>query len=511
MPRVRPSRPAWLRADRPLCSVCPNTCSDSSAGATTREVARARARVDPGLTRCGLGVVEGGPAAAAMVAVGVVRTPHDRDAGERLLALADRDRRVAGPARARRRRHRAGLRRRQRRRGHGHRAGVRRRDARRRAAAACRVALHTPTEVKAAVTGSGRADKAQVTAMVTRLLGLDVAPKPGRRRRRPGPGHLPRLARWRRRPGCSAAVAAQSAQAGRADDRLGPRDRPRGRPRLGRRRGRRRRHARAHDARARPPACAAGTRPRLATTLVVREDSLTLYGFADDDERDMFETVQTVSGVGPAARPGDARGARARRRCAWRVSTGDLVALTKVPGIGKKGAERIVLELRDKIGVPSGAPAARRGRRGRRPRRGAGRSARRWSAWAGRPSRPRTPSSRVAPDGRPTAADVSGAAAGRPAGAGPVSADGSTAATSRRVCDDGSLDATARVVDAGGDDDERQVEAALRPKRLERVPRPDPGARPAAAWCSRRPSAAARRPTTCCCPGRPGWARPPWR
>ena len=61
------------------------------------------------------------------------------------------------------------------------------------------VALHTPSEVKAAVSGSGRADKAQVGAMVTRILRLDAAPEAGRRRRRPRPGHHPHLAR--RRPG----------------------------------------------------------------------------------------------------------------------------------------------------------------------------------------------------------------------------------------------------------------------------------------------------------------------
>ncbi|WP_295694859.1 Holliday junction branch migration protein RuvA [Lapillicoccus sp.] len=91
----------------------------------------------------------------------------------------------------------------------------------------------------------------------------------------------------------------------------------------------------------------------LATLLVVREDSLTLYGFADDDEKSVFETVLTVSGVGPrlalamlAVHTPDAVRAA--------VGGGDLVALTKVPGIGRKGAERIILELRDKIGVPSG-------------------------------------------------------------------------------------------------------------------------------------------------------------
>ena len=95
-----------------------------------------------------------------------------------------------------------------------------------------------------------------------------------------------------------------------------------------------------------------GSTAALSTTLVVREESLTLYGFADDQEKTVFETVQTVSGVGPrlalamlAVHSPD--GVRLA------VSSGDLAALTKVPGIGKKGAERIVLELRDTIGVPS--------------------------------------------------------------------------------------------------------------------------------------------------------------
>ena len=97
-----------------------------------------------------------------------------------------------------------------------------------------------------------------------------------------------------------------------------------------------------------------GGKALLATTLVVREESLTLYGFADEDERTVFNLVQTVSGVGPRLAlamlaihtPDGLRQA---------VGGGDLAALTKVPGIGKKGAERIVLELRDKIGMPSGA------------------------------------------------------------------------------------------------------------------------------------------------------------
>jgi holliday junction DNA helicase RuvA len=92
-----------------------------------------------------------------------------------------------------------------------------------------------------------------------------------------------------------------------------------------------------------------GEPARLATSLVVREDSLTLYGFADDDEKHLFELLQTASGVGPrlaqavlAVHQPDA----VRRA----VSSGDIAALTRVPGIGKKGAERLVLELRDRIG-----------------------------------------------------------------------------------------------------------------------------------------------------------------
>ena len=93
----------------------------------------------------------------------------------------------------------------------------------------------------------------------------------------------------------------------------------------------------------------AGVEARLATSMVVREDSLTLYGFAEDDEKHLFELLQTASGVGPRLaqavlavhQPDTVRRA---------ISGGDLAALTRVPGIGKKGAERLVLELRDRIG-----------------------------------------------------------------------------------------------------------------------------------------------------------------
>ncbi len=133
--------------------------------------------VDPGLTRCGLGVVDGRPGRAAMVAVGVVRTPRDADPGQRLLYLEaeigawlDRfapevvavervfaDVNVASVMTT------------------AHATAVAMLGAARRGIP---VVFHTPTEVKAAVTGSGRADKAQVAAMVTRILGLDAPPKP---------------------------------------------------------------------------------------------------------------------------------------------------------------------------------------------------------------------------------------------------------------------------------------------------------------------------------------------
>jgi Holliday junction DNA helicase RuvA len=105
-----------------------------------------------------------------------------------------------------------------------------------------------------------------------------------------------------------------------------------------------------------------GQQTQLSTSMVVREDSLTIFGFATPDERDMFELVQTASGVGPKV-------AQAMvavldpDRLRQAIGQGDLAALTSVPGIGRKGAERIVLELKDKVGIitttAAGAPAWR--------------------------------------------------------------------------------------------------------------------------------------------------------
>jgi Holliday junction DNA helicase RuvA len=94
-----------------------------------------------------------------------------------------------------------------------------------------------------------------------------------------------------------------------------------------------------------------GEPAQVATSLVVREDSLTLYGFCSDDERNVFELLQTASGVGPrlALAMLAVHAPDALRRA---VATEDLDALTMVPGIGKKGAQRIVLEMKDRLGPP---------------------------------------------------------------------------------------------------------------------------------------------------------------
>jgi Holliday junction DNA helicase RuvA len=99
-----------------------------------------------------------------------------------------------------------------------------------------------------------------------------------------------------------------------------------------------------------------GENARLSTSLVVREDSLTLYGFADDDERQLFELLQTANGVGPRLAQA-VLAIHPPREVRRAVTMGDLKALMQVPGIGRKGAERLVLELRDRLGAPTGDTA----------------------------------------------------------------------------------------------------------------------------------------------------------
>ena len=91
-----------------------------------------------------------------------------------------------------------------------------------------------------------------------------------------------------------------------------------------------------------------GSEARLFTTMIVREDSMTLYGFSDTESKDLFSLLQTVSGVGPRLAMATLAVLEpdALRRA---LSEGNLTALTRVPGIGKRGAERMVVELRDKV------------------------------------------------------------------------------------------------------------------------------------------------------------------
>jgi Holliday junction DNA helicase RuvA len=100
-----------------------------------------------------------------------------------------------------------------------------------------------------------------------------------------------------------------------------------------------------------------GEHVELVTSLIVREDAWTLYGFLDADERTVFEQVQTVTGVGPrlalallaALSPDELRTAVARD---------DLTTLMTVSGVGRKGASRLVLELKDKLGPARGGASA---------------------------------------------------------------------------------------------------------------------------------------------------------
>jgi Holliday junction DNA helicase RuvA len=112
-----------------------------------------------------------------------------------------------------------------------------------------------------------------------------------------------------------------------------------------------------------------GQRATLSTSLVVREDSLTLYGFASADEREFFELLLTATGVGPKLAQ-TALAVLTPEELRRAIAAENLVQLCKVPGIGRKGAQRIVIELKDKINAvaqaeespaAAGPPAAWRG------------------------------------------------------------------------------------------------------------------------------------------------------
>lgn len=93
------------------------------------------------------------------------------------------------------------------------------------------------------------------------------------------------------------------------------------------------------------------------TSMIVREDSMTLYGFESADERDVFTRLMSVSGIGPkialaalaVLHPDELRRA---------VRDQDLVALQRIPGVGKKSAQRMALEIGDKLGTPASQPEA---------------------------------------------------------------------------------------------------------------------------------------------------------
>ncbi len=290
--------------------------------------------VDPGLTRCGIGAVDGRPGRPpSLVHADVIRTPPGADIAARLLALEEEIgtwlaeyrpdavavervfsqhnvRTVMGTAQA------------------GAVAIV---------CAARRglpVALYTPSEVKAAVTGSGGPDRGRGQP--------DGAAAGGRARRdtRPARGRAPgagpeaeRCTMISHLAGTVSAVAPEGAVIEVGGVGLLVQCTP------------------GTLATLRP-----GEPARVATSLVVREDALTLFGFATDDERDVFVLLQTAGGVGPrlalamlAVFTPDAL-----RRA---VLSEDVAALTRVPGIGRKGAQRIVLELAGRLGAPgSGSP-----------------------------------------------------------------------------------------------------------------------------------------------------------
>jgi Holliday junction DNA helicase RuvA len=91
-----------------------------------------------------------------------------------------------------------------------------------------------------------------------------------------------------------------------------------------------------------------GSQVQLFTSLVVREDSLTLFGFINDESRSLFELVQTVSGIGPKVAL-SILGALTPEDLARAISQEDIGAIEKVPGIGRKGAQRLILELKGKL------------------------------------------------------------------------------------------------------------------------------------------------------------------
>lgn len=98
-----------------------------------------------------------------------------------------------------------------------------------------------------------------------------------------------------------------------------------------------------------------GSEVSLSTTLIVREDSMTLFGFLDSRDRDIYETLQSVTGIGPKVALA-ITGALTPDELARAISMEDIAAIEKVPGIGRKGAQRLILELKGKLVSDTSAP-----------------------------------------------------------------------------------------------------------------------------------------------------------
>lgn len=98
-----------------------------------------------------------------------------------------------------------------------------------------------------------------------------------------------------------------------------------------------------------------GSEISLSTTLIVREDSMTLFGFLDSRDRDIYETLQNVTGIGPKVALA-ITGALTPDELARAISLEDIAAIEKVPGIGRKGAQRLILELKGKLVADTTTP-----------------------------------------------------------------------------------------------------------------------------------------------------------
>ena len=208
---------------------------------------------------------------------------------------------------------------------------------------------YTPQAIKMAVCGSGAAGKRQVQRMVGTLLGPARAADPRPRRRRSGGCDLPRR---RQRPPAGGRPRSRRSQRARGADR----------PMIAAVRGevmvRRPDHVvidaggvgyrLAVSSETLKAVPAAGSDAFLHAELIAREDSLALYGFSSEEERDLFRLLITVSGVGPKVAIATLSGGSARDLLRA-IAAGDAKRFQAVPGIGKRTAERIIVELREKV------------------------------------------------------------------------------------------------------------------------------------------------------------------